>query len=174
VGQVAEIIVANGRRVRLFAEKLLVGIDAAHFARKPRIGETLIETNHPAFVYGHLSLYPGRALKFLGVGGFEAGPPEHWESLFNPGTPCHDDPEGRIYPPMGEITGAYFRAYDTAFDLVAALPDSAFLPVTPEERFRALFPTVGAAVASMLGQHVSFHMGQLSAWRRCMGLGAVT
>jgi hypothetical protein len=34
-------------------------------------------------------------------------------------------------------------------------------------------PTVGAAVNFMLGGHLQMHLGQVSAWRRAMGLGSI-
>jgi hypothetical protein len=37
-------------------------------------------------------------------------------------------------------------------------------------RSREMFPTLGAVVAFYLGGHVMNHLGQLSAWRRCLGL----
>ena len=35
-----------------------------------------------------------------------------------------------------------------------------------------MFPTVGAAINFYLTGHVMMHAGQISAWRRCMGMPA--
>ena len=45
------------------------------------------------------------------------------------------------------------------------------LPPNPTAgRARELFPTIGAVVAFYLAGHVLNHLGQLSTWRRCIGL----
>ena len=40
-----------------------------------------------------------------------------------------------------------------------------------EGRFREILPTVGGVVLFMLNNHVMMHAGQVSHWRRAMGLG---
>ena len=39
-------------------------------------------------------------------------------------------------------------------------------------KYVARFPTKGAALGFYVGGHFMMHMGQLSAWRRAMGMGA--
>jgi hypothetical protein len=34
-----------------------------------------------------------------------------------------------------------------------------------------LFPTIGSMQAFYVGGHMTFHLGQVSAWRRMQGLG---
>lgn len=173
MGQFAEMILAGAKRTRGFAERILVGITPQTFARKPRFEKqgkpVVIETNHPAWVYGHLSLYPVNVLAMLGLDTSKVAPPAAFEALFKDGTQCQDDPDGKIYPAMETVTAAYFRGYDKAFETIAALDDAA-LAAQSEEKFRANFPQVGGRVNFMLNNHVMMHMGQVSAWRRCMGL----
>ena len=53
------------------------------------------------------------------------------------------------------------------------MDDETFLKPNPNEgRMKELFPTIGAAVTFYLGGHVQMHLGQISAWRRAMGLTA--
>jgi hypothetical protein len=49
-----------------YAERLLQGVSAAEFARFARVGGVVVESNHPAFIYGHLSLYAPRVLWQIG------------------------------------------------------------------------------------------------------------
>lgn len=172
MGQIGELIVQASRRVRHHAELLLKGIEPRVFASRPRVGGTVIETNHPAFIFGHLSLYPATVLKMLELDASAATPPARWSELFAPGRPCEDDPGGTIYPPKDELTGTFFRVLEAAQERVCTAEDAAFTKLTPDERYRTFFPTVGAAALSMLNNHMSFHLGQVSAWRRCMGLPA--
>jgi hypothetical protein len=41
-----------------------------------------------------------------------------------------------------------------------------------EGRMKELFPTVGAAVNFLVVGHTQSHLGQISVWRRLMGLGS--
>ena len=58
-------------------------------------------------------------------------------------------------------------------DIHIEIPDESRLVVGDQialGRSRELFPTLGAVVAFYLAGHVMNHLGQLSAWRRCIGL----
>jgi hypothetical protein len=44
----------------------------------------------------------------------------------------------------------------------------------PDEKARVNWPCIGAAFNFLLSGHVMVHMGQVSAWRRCMGLPAAS
>ncbi len=171
-GLVAELVVAYGRRARLHAEKMVKGIRPEQFAQRPVVGGQLIETNHPAFVYGHLSPYPARVLVMLGFDSQAAAVPVEWTPLFRGDAVCWDDPTGRPYPPMDALVSAFLRAHDAALAGVLTRPDDAFMKPQPDETYRNMFPLVGNAVFSMLNNHVLFHVSQVSAWRRCMGLGS--
>ena len=166
-------IVAAAKRARGYSDKLLQDIRPEQFARKPVLGGKVIDTNHPAFVYGHLALYPARLMRTIGLDGEAVAAPAAWTDILKAGTPCHDDPEGKIYPPMREITAAYARGYDAAIAAVEKLDDAVLSNPTPDERFRETFPVVGGALIMLLCNHIGMHMGQVSAWRRCMGLGSV-
>jgi hypothetical protein len=39
-----------------YAERLLKEVPAEHFGRFARVGGTIVESNHPAFIYGPLIL----------------------------------------------------------------------------------------------------------------------
>lgn len=173
MGFFAETIAATGKRPRGYAERALAGIPSEKFARKPVVGGVTIETNHPAFVYGHLALYPARVFALLGQDAGAAGTPPAWTDLFKAGAPCRDDPQGTIYPKMAEITSAFMRNYDAALAAVAKADDAVFARPLPDENYRQHFPTIGIAALVFLNNHVAMHMGQVSAWRRCMGLGPV-
>ena len=166
-------IAVAARRARWHAQNMLQGIAPGQFATKPRGPGGVIEMNHPAFIYGHLGLYPPRILGLLGADSAVTVPPE-WSALFQPGATCQDDPDGRIYPAMDQITNLFFQGLDAAIVEVERQPDSVFERIMPDERYRQFLPTIGAAALSMLNNHVSFHIGQVSAWRRFMGLGSAT
>lgn len=173
MGQIGQMIAASASRTPLYAERLLKDIPAASFARLARPGGLVVQSNHPAFIVGHLSLYPALILAQLGRPAGDAAPPPGYESLFKAGVACQDDPDGRIYPAMDELTTFFYRSTQTAMGAVAEASDAQLLAPNPAEgRSRELCPTIGAVIGFYLNGHAMSHLGQLSAWRRMMGMPA--
>jgi hypothetical protein len=172
MGDYATILISGAKRARAYSELMLQGIDASHAAKKPAgAGGKLIDTNTPSFVYGHLALYPARILTLLGKDASAIAAPEAWHDLFKAGAPCLDDGTS-AYPSFSTLTAHYFRATDAAIDTLARTPDVMLLAMHPDEKARANWPNIGSAINFLLSGHVMVHMGQVSAWRRCMGLSA--
>ena len=166
-----------GRRSLIIGQLLLDDIPADRFARLPRgEGGQTVQTNHPAFVYGHLSLYPARLCTALGddATARTAAAPEGWEELFGSGKECRDDPEGSLYPAMPEIVDEFNRTHELALQALERADDAAFDRDNPHpaERMRKMFPTVGPMATFYIASHVMLHLGQVSAWRRMVGLGS--
>jgi len=173
MASIGKMIENSGRITLGLADRLVAGIEPAMFARQP-IGHNgeRINCNHPAFILGHLSIYPQRILTILGKDPAAAAIPAAYEELFKAGANCKDDAAGDIYPAMDDIL-KYFRASHTA--LVDALPgvaDELFVAENPDVSRRERWPTLGMQVDFMIGGHLMLHLGQLSTWRRCMGLGS--
>ena len=164
-------VIADSLELSLgYAERLLKDVKPDLFARFASPGGKTIESNHPAFVYGHLSLYGPRILAHLKQPGPTA--PASFESVFSKDAKCVDDPTGTIYPAMTEVTQTFFDGYKAAAAALRAAPDSAFdVPNPMEGRMAALFPTIGSLHAFYCGGHLMMHLGQISAWRRMAGLG---
>lgn len=171
MGQIGRIIAESASLSPLYAKRLLEGVKAEHFARLASPGGECVQSNHAAFIFGHLSLYPSRALAVLECDAGGSKVPDGWEELFRPGAECRDDPDGSIYPPMERLTAFFFDASALAHNAVAEADDAALTAANPAEgRMREIFPTVGAMLGFYLGGHVQMHLGQMSAWRRAMGL----
>lgn len=173
MGHLGAALEPAARRVLTLADILLKDIRAEDFGRQPSApGGGIIRTNHPAFVYGHLAIYPTRILEFMGRDGAALVPTEKYTNLFAAGKECLHDPERSIYPPMDEIVGSFKRGHDAVLAALGSVDDDAFSSETPHEGMRARFPTVGSAVTFLVCAHTMMHLGQVSAWRRCMGLGS--
>ena len=162
----ADYIVVPLRRAIGFGELLTKDIPPSQFAHMPH--PTM---NHPAFCIGHLSLYPNRIFKVIGQPELiveKSGYPE----LFQAGTKCVEQ-DGR-YPAKDEIVAYYLERYNAVSAVVATLPDEVFQRENPlEGRLREIFPLVGIAVNFLLNNHHMMHLGQVSAWRRAVGLPSV-
>ncbi len=174
MGHFIDIIVAGARRSRGYSEKLLAGVRPEQAARKPRFetagAATVIDTNHPVWVCGHLALYPAMAMERLGLNAGGATCPNDWTALFDVASVCKDDEKGTIYPKLDVVASQFFKATDVALDAISQLDDAALLRETADEKTRAAFPMVGMSVNFLLNNHVMMHLGQVSAWRRCFGM----
>ena len=85
---------------------------------------------------------------------------------------CQDDPDGKIYPAMEEVTGFFHASYREAAEVLRGASDDLLERPNPSEgRMAELFPSVGSMLAFYAGGHFMLHMGQMSAWRRMVGLG---
>lgn len=167
-------MIADSAKLSLgYAEKLVTGIPADQFARFADVGGQRIESNHPAFVLGHLSIYPSRIVADLGGDASAITPSEKYEALFSPSATCLDDPDATLYPAMEEIKEKFFAAHQAAIEALRDADDEKFAAENPNEKMRAKFGTKGSMHAFYLGGHVMIHMGQISAWRRAMGMGKV-
>ncbi len=169
---IARTIIPAGQRSHAFGGQLLKGIDKNAFARlAPGDAGRLVKSNHPAWVFGHLAVYPARVLELIGHPDAAAAKNPRFEDLFKNGTDCHDDAAGTVYPTMEEITGAWDKGYQKVLDAIAEVPDEVFARENPAEgNFKQSFPTVGSAVGFLIAGHPMMHFGQVSAWRRFMGL----
>lgn len=173
MGQWGAIIARSAVLTPNYAERLLAGIAADRFARFAAPGGVVVKSNHPAFVFGHLSLYPARVLQLCGKPAGAAQAPPRFEELFKNGVECVDDPTGAIYPPMADITRHFFESHRLASEAVAAASDETLLAANPAEgRMKELFPSIAAAIIFYLDGHAQMHLGQVSAWRRMMNLPA--
>lgn len=171
MGQVASLILSSAKLTSSFADGMLKDVKPSQFARLATQDGKPVQSNHPAWVFGHLSTYPMKITTMLGVTPI-VNPPK-FDDLFKNGTPCLDDPQGTIYPSMDAIIKHYTAAYDAAMAAVAAASDAAFAKPNPAEgRMKELFPTIGDVINFLLSGHQMSHLGQVSAWRRFMGLGS--
>lgn len=174
MGAIAQTIVGAQGPLMMYAEKLLTGVTAGQFARQPVGKDGLINTNHPAFIFGHMSVYAGNICELAGIGDSGIVNPDGFEELFSAGSECRDDPDGSIYPAMEKITGHFFDGHRKTFAQLAELSDEQLAaPHGQEGEFFQAFPSRAAIVAFLVGPHPFTHLGQMSVWRRCMGLGSV-
>lgn len=166
-------MIADSARLALaYSDRLLKDVPDEAFARFARVDGSMIESNHPAFILGHLSLYPGRIVDDLGGDASAVKPTVDYMKLFSKDARCIDDPDGSFYPPPGELRTKFQAAHQAALDLLEKTDDAVFAEENPNEAMRGKFRTKGSMHAFYMGGHLMTHMGQLSAWRRAMGLGA--
>lgn len=153
-----------------YAEALMKGIEPSTFSHMPSKGPGR-DVNSPAFNMGHLSIYPDlRILPLLGRDDL-VRPLPYSADLFKAGTPCVDEPG--LYPEKDLIVSTYFDRYRVAIGALRDVPEEHFSKPNPVEgRMREIFPLIGAVMVFLLVGHPQSHLGQISVWRRMMGLGS--
>ena len=165
-------VIADSLQVSLgYAGRLLADVPADRFPRFASPGGVTVQSNHPAFIYGHLSLYAPKILRLIG----HPAPlvPDQFELRFSKDAVCVDDPDLDLYPAMAEIVAFFEEGHRMVSAALRGTPDAVFDQPNPATgRMKDLFPTVGSAHAFYCGGHMMMHLGQMSAWRRMEGLAA--
>ncbi len=158
-------IVACMDRTLGYGEALLKDIPAEKFAHSP-----VPNLNHPAFNIGHLSLYPDHIFKLMGRPELTK-PKEGWEDRFKAGAVCENDPSK--YPGKEELVAHYLDRYRALAEFLREEADDVLERDNPAEgRFKEIFPTMGIVINFMANNHQMMHLGQISTWRRMIGLGS--
>jgi uncharacterized damage-inducible protein DinB len=123
------------------------------------------DINHPAWILGHLAT---SAESMLARVGEAKSLPEDWFTRFGAGskpTPLRAD-----YPSKVELWGALEHANQRIRDFVANAPAERLAAPTTIARAKEILPTAKEMIAFVLTGHVGVHFGQLSMWRRLIGL----
>jgi hypothetical protein len=168
----ASLLLTSARRTLGLAEGLAADIDASKFGTRPHMNGSAVIANTPAFVFGHLAIYPARIVQLLGGNADAIKVSDAWDAMFKHGAECLDDPACSIYPAKDVLLTAFNTNTHAALDVLEKAADSALLADMPDEGFRARFPLVGDGVNFLLNNHNMLHLGQVSFWRRCMGMGS--
>ena len=121
--------------------------------------------NHPAWVIGHLTY----ACQLLGGAiGLPEWLPHDWAARFGTGSmPVAE--AGRYETKDGALT-ILGDAQARIAGAVDQLDDSRLDAPFPDESYRDVFPTVRHAITQVLVGHTANHIGQVSLWRRVMGM----
>jgi uncharacterized damage-inducible protein DinB len=81
--------------------------------------------------------------------------------------------EANRYESPPTLIATYKELHDEAEKaLVESRPEIIAQP-NPLERWRTMHPTIGDMLVTLMVKHESGHLGQLSAWRRAMGMARV-
>lgn len=124
--------------------------------------------NHPAWVIGHL-VYSCQAIG--GEIGLQPWLSADWPERFGTGSVASDDRS--LYPSKQALLDALAEGRRKLADRLLAIGNAGLAEPLPDERFRQMFPTLGHAVLHILVSHASVHVGQVTVWRRAVGLGPI-
>lgn len=161
----ASAILITWRRNGAYTLRLVGDLSEAQMVAQPVPGRVL---NHPAWVLSHLTLYTDVAAA-LSRGVSFTDPFEHQY-----GQKSEPLADAAAYPSRADLIATYRASHDAAEAALAGAAEKVLTSPTPIERWRAVHPTVGDMLVTLMVKHESSHLGQLSAWRRAMGLPRVT
>ena len=146
-----------------YGHKLVADIPEERMCEQPAPG-----MNHAAWVLGHLTYV---ADSMIGVFDQKPAMSHEWKTLFNLASKPFAD--RAAYPSKAELLAAYEKAYARLSAVVAEASEETLAREFPNPKLRGSLPTIGIAMLHVLGSHHGLHLGQLSAWRRAMGLPPV-
>lgn len=161
----ASAILISWRRNGAYALRLAGDLTDAQFvAQPPGISAIL---NHPAWIFAHLNVYAPLCTAMLARKPFT-------DPIDHPfGQKSEVSPRAADYPARSALLAAYQRTHDEAQQALESADDKVFGESNPVERWRAMHPTIGDMLMTLMVKHESHHLGQLSTWRRAMGLARV-
>jgi hypothetical protein len=157
-------ILLTWRRDVAYALRLVGDLSDEQMIAQPVPGRIL---NHPAWTLAHLTLYNNVIAKMLRRIAFE-DPKEH---AF--GMKSSPQSDATVYPSRAMAMESYRRSHDDAERALVECDSTVFAQDVPLERWRASHPKIADMTLMLMAKHESLHLGQLSAWRRAMGLGRV-
>ncbi len=167
-------ILISWTRNGAYALRMLDGLTDAQFGAQPfPTGSTLPDgsprplMNHPAWIVSHLNIYMPIIGALLTRKPFE-DPSDH---PFGPKSEISD--LKLVYPPRERLIADYARMHAEVETALKAADPTVLTETNPLERWRTMHPRVGDMLVTLVVKHESTHLGQLSAWRRAMGMGRV-
>ncbi|MCK6475343.1 MAG: DinB family protein [Phycisphaerales bacterium] len=160
----ASAVLITWKRNAAYGRRLVEDLSAEQWLSQPVAGRVL---NHPAWIFSHLNLYASVAGSLIRAEPFE-DPLGH---LYGQ----NSRPEAGLsaYQAPGQLLAVWSELHESATVGLEKLPAGATSMPNPLERWRGVHPTVGDMLVTLMVKHESGHLGQLSAWRRAMGLPPV-
>lgn len=126
------------------------------------VGQPNGVVNHPAWTLRHLASSSNFLATTLGL---ESTTPAEWDARAD-GVPSGNASD---FPSKDELLAALKAQHERVAEAVSNAAPELFAKDS-DEQMRSYFPKVGDLVDYMLTAHEGTHIGQISAWRRAMGL----
>ena len=146
-----------------YAEKLVADLEDSELTTIPHPG-----MNHPAWILGHLVIGADFIANLLG---HEMATDEDWMKKFGPGSVVES--ERALYPSKVELMTKLHEVYERGASFAQSATEEQLSTPNQTPFFAEQFPTIEDLLTHLLSTHPATHLGQLSAWRRCLGKPSV-
>lgn len=124
--------------------------------------------NHPIWTMGHIAHTLNGTIMLLGG---ESMLNESWGKKF--GTGSQPVADASAYPSAAELKQSLVNLHAKASQLYLSAPSELLRSRNAMEKFADMIPTTGGMVVFLMTAHMCEHLGQVSAWRRAMGLNPI-
>lgn len=123
--------------------------------------------NHPAWILSHLNVYLPVIAAVIENREFD-DPKGHEFGM-------HSAPQGTrgVYATRADLIGTFVEGHARVRDLLESATDAVFDNPVRLERWKPSFGSAAILLPYLMLNHENGHLGQLSAWRRAMGLSPV-
>jgi hypothetical protein len=143
-----------------YCRRLMADIPDERMTEQPLPG-----VNHPAWILGHLAVTADFAAASLGA---EKTLPREWGPLFGPGSKL--SATRSTYPSKDELLGTLEQRFEVAREKAAVATLEQLSKPSTNARTKDALPTIQDGITFLLTGHFGGHLGQLSAWRRMIGM----
>lgn len=123
--------------------------------------------NHPAWILCHLAIYHPVLIAAL-TGKPCPDPKDHPFGMTS--KPSLD---GSIYPAKDELLASFVKGHEDVKKVLQNMDPKRLEAPPALERWRPRFANQGIWLNYLCVYHESFHLGQISTWRRVQGMAAV-
>jgi uncharacterized damage-inducible protein DinB len=154
-----DLILNSYARNQSLAHRLLADVADEDLCAQPSPG-----MNHPAWILGRLAWASDVGCLLMGL---PTGLRDGWADQYD--FRSRPEPDRSRYPDQATLTRVYEDIHARFAAALPGVPAEALARPLPNERQRKLLPTIGDALVHLATAHESFHIGQLSAWRRARG-----
>lgn len=154
----------NGfQKNKQYGERLLSDLSNEQMTLEPE-GQRELPVNHPAWTFCHLNIYLPVIEGVIKGETFE----DTKEHRF--GMQSQPEADASLYPSRDEILKVWSEGHDSVCQLLANSTDAIFEQPIVLERWAAIMPNAGIALPYLMLNHENMHLGQVSTWRRVLGL----
>ena len=148
-----------------YGESLTADVPADRFDEVPAAG-----MNPPVWILGHVAIVGNFGLSLVGA---EQVDLPGWRENFGRGSRPLKYAEAFTPPGKEELRHAVRQTHDRFLAATADVPAEMLERPNPMDALAERFPKLGDLLTHILTAHDAVHWGQLSAWRRAAGFGAV-
>lgn len=148
-----------------YGERLVADLHADQMVQQPVTEGT--PANHPAWILSHLNVYLPVIESLIRGEVFEDPRGHQFGMLSKP------ESSASVYPPREELVDAFRTGHERVAAALRECGADCFDQQVLLERWQQPMPTVGIALPYLMLVHENQHLGQLSAWRRVLGLPSV-
>lgn len=149
-----------------YGPKLVADLSDEQLTAQP-IADLSSPANHPAWIFSHLNVYLP-IIEALIQGKKFDDPKEHRFGMLS-----RPESDRSLYSSKQELLTEFISGHERVVELLQKSDDSVLGHAVSLERWQPMMPFSGIALPYLMLNHENCHLGQLSAWRRVLGLPSV-